>query len=263
MRKNLFIFSTFILIIIFVSTSFSQSTKTSFLNDKFALVEGHKVHYQTGGAGNVTVVFESGHGDDMHSWVDVYPEVAKFAKVFRYDREGYGLSDSNTAPTSYKQIAERLYELLQNANVKPPCILIGHSLGGALIRAFTFTYPNEISGLVFVDPFNEYESAQLTKEQRTHAVNEMDSSLHNVPTTFVAEWQILKQEFFVDSSEINSFGALPDVPVVLFAPAKNRPPGWEQSERDFFQTECTIFTKHVLLIFRKAGITYRILNLHL
>jgi pimeloyl-ACP methyl ester carboxylesterase len=45
-----------------------------------------------------------------------------------------------------------LHSLLAAAKVPPPYVLVGHSLGGAIVQLFAFTYPDEIAGLVLVDP---------------------------------------------------------------------------------------------------------------
>jgi pimeloyl-ACP methyl ester carboxylesterase len=42
---------------------------------------------------------------------------------------------------------------------KPPYLLVGHSWGGPLIRAFAKEYPDDVAGMVYIDPtdFNETE----------------------------------------------------------------------------------------------------------
>lgn len=189
--------------------------------DKFVNVDGYKMRYQTGGSGHSTVVFESGFGDDLKSWSSIYSQVAAFANVIRYDREGLGLSESvepNMQPKNFKQIATRLHALLSNAKLKPPYVLVGHSFGGAIVRAFAFLYPQEVSGLVFIDPQNEYNGSELTQEQRMKnpEIATMDSIMKSSPAARRAEWEIAKTEYINGYPEINSFGALPNVPSVLF-----------------------------------------------
>jgi pimeloyl-ACP methyl ester carboxylesterase len=225
----------FIFLPFFLSAQMSNHS-VSLTTDKFVLVEGHKTHYQTAGLGNATVVFENGHGDNMSAWDNIYIPVARFAKVIRYDREGYGLSDTNSQPTSFKQIAARLHELLQKANTHPPYVLVGHSLGGALIRAYADLYPDEVAGFVFVDPLTEYMGNELSKEEKLKEVLSFDSMMVDGSHTYVAEWQIMRREFLDGFPEINSY-ALPDVPIVLFAAGRNRPPNWEKSVRDLFENK--------------------------
>ena len=198
----------------------AQSTLTA---DKFIVVEGKKVHYQTGGAGKTTVVFESGYGDDLGSWNAIYSEVAKFAKVIRYDRDGLGKSESldpNLQSKNFKQIATRLHTILKKANQQPPYVLVGHSFGGSVIRAFAFLYPKEVVGLVFVDPQNEYNGSELTQEQRQNnrEIATMDSIMKSNPTLSGRnyEWEIAKSEYINGYAELISFSDLPNVPTALF-----------------------------------------------
>jgi len=47
--------------------------------------------------------------------------------------------------------ARDLHTLVQNAALKPPFLLVGHSLGGHVIRLYHHAYPGDTSGMVFVD----------------------------------------------------------------------------------------------------------------
>ncbi|HWI93798.1 MAG TPA: alpha/beta fold hydrolase [Flavisolibacter sp.] len=215
----------------------AQVNATPQLNsDRYALVDGHKMHYQTGGTGSATVVFENGHASTWDAWDNIYPQVGKFAKVFRYNRMGYGGSEPSEKPRTFLQIATELHELLQKANVPPPYVLAGHSMGGATIRAFASLYPQEMAGLVFVDPFNEYLLSGWTDDQKKQIGAQLDSSVKNAPPVVIAEGEEMKDEMLKGFPEINSF-KLPDVPMVLLAANKDRPPTWEKSVADLFKNK--------------------------
>src|SRR5215831_5828939 len=77
----------------------------------------------------------------------VMPEIAKFARVVAYDRAGLGGSELGPEPRSYKQIADELHTMLQRGGFSPPYVLVGHSMGGAHIRAFAHFYKDEVAGL--------------------------------------------------------------------------------------------------------------------
>ena len=192
--------------------------------DRFAIVEGKKMCYQTGGAGNVTVVFESGHQADLTTWDPVYAQVAKFARVVRYDRAGYRLSEVNAPPKNIIHIATRLHELLKKENIPGPYIFVGHSLGGALIRAFAHLYPEEVIGLVLVDPLTEYWGSDLSAEEKKEFVMEMDRETKadsvgmgpgGINTMY--EWKLMREEYLKGFTEIHSYDPFPNVPVALFA----------------------------------------------
>ncbi len=107
------------------------------------------------GSGSSTVVFEAGSGSPLEVWTRVQPEVSKFARTISYDRAGNGLSTKGATPRDGKNVAIELHAALHNAHAAPPYILVGHSLGGPYIRIFAGMYPDEVAGLVLVDPTQE------------------------------------------------------------------------------------------------------------
>ena len=107
------------------------------------------------GNGNPTVVFESGSGSPLETWVRVQPEVSKFARTISYDRAGNGLSEKGPVPRDGATIASELHTALVNSRARSPYILVGHSLGGPYIRIFAGMYPQEVAGMILVDPTQE------------------------------------------------------------------------------------------------------------
>lgn len=118
---------------------------------KLVEVSGKKMHIDCTGGGSPTVILESGLGDTYISWHKVQPEIAKCCRVCSYDRAGLGYSDSTSEPRTSKVIAGQLHELLGAAQVNPPYVLVGHSMGGYNVRLYTSLYPNEVVGMVLVD----------------------------------------------------------------------------------------------------------------
>lgn len=114
-------------------------------------IDGCRMHVQAFGSGTPTVVLESGLGGMSCAWGWVQPEAAKFSRVVSYDRTGLGWSDADAAPKTAQLAAHRLRAILRRCNVSPPYILVGHSMGGLLVRVFADRYPGEIAGVVLVD----------------------------------------------------------------------------------------------------------------
>lgn len=119
---------------------------------------GWRVHLNctgTRGAGQPLVVLEAGAGGFSVDFSLVQPEVARFARVCSYDRAGLGWSELGPRPRTQRQIVWELHTLLTSANEAPPYVFVGHSWGGILSRAFTFTYPREVVGLVLEESGHE------------------------------------------------------------------------------------------------------------
>lgn len=102
------------------------------------------------------MVFESGgtggSGPPLESWERVQVPVSTFTRTVAYDRAGTGFSALGPKPRDGRQIAVELHTALRNAGVPPPYILVGHSFGGLVMRRFALLYPEEVAGLVLVDP---------------------------------------------------------------------------------------------------------------
>lgn len=118
-------------------------------------VGGYNLYIDCKGTGSPTVILESGLEGDVVTWKNVHPEVAKFTRVCRYDRAGLAHSDYGPMPRDAKLTAQNLHTLLTTADIAPPYILAGHSFGGLLIRRYAFDFPDEVTGMVFVDSLHE------------------------------------------------------------------------------------------------------------
>jgi len=111
-----------------------------------------------------TVILLAGAGDDTTAiWDKVQPNVAAFSRVCSYDRMGMGQSDHIPRKQSETEIVEDLHQLLTNAKVPAPYVLVGHSMGGIYARKFAETYPNTVAGFVFVDSAHEEQVWRYTK----------------------------------------------------------------------------------------------------
>jgi len=114
-------------------------------------VNGYKTHLYCVGDGSPVVILESGLNDSWLSWYKVQPSVATFTRVCSYDRASVGWSDARPDPPDSRNIALHLHGLLQNAEVKSPYALVGHSIGGIHVRVYQNMYPSEVVGMVLVD----------------------------------------------------------------------------------------------------------------
>jgi pimeloyl-ACP methyl ester carboxylesterase len=104
------------------------------------------------GSGPRTVIFESGLGDTLGAWDAVQPRVAAgCARTVAYDRAGYAGSDPAETTRDAANIVAELRAALASRGLRPPYVLVGHSLGGLYMQYFARNYPREVAGLVLVD----------------------------------------------------------------------------------------------------------------
>lgn len=131
-------------------------------------IGGYRLHLFTLGEGSPTVVMDSGLPGTVLSWGEVQPQVAQFTRTCSYDRAGLGWSDAGPEPRTVRRIVTELHSLLTHAGIEPPYVLVGHSFGGLTARLFTSTYPDEVVGLVLVDPVHPHDwlEKNLSAEQK-------------------------------------------------------------------------------------------------
>ncbi len=137
-------------------------------------VGNHKLHLLSKGSTAPAVVIEQGAGELSKFWWPLQEEIAKFAQVCIYDRAGYGWSESAPLRKSIEDRTRELHTLLSEAGVQGPFILVAHSYGGFLVRAFAQDYPGQVAGLVLVDTPDEstiFQSEILAFYSKARVVN--------------------------------------------------------------------------------------------
>jgi len=131
-------------------------------------IGGRKLHLQVSGNASAgpTVILEAGLAATSLSWATVQPLISDFAAVASYDRAGLGWSDDPIQPATVQNAATDLRLLLDRAALPCPYILVGHSLGGLIVRVFQQQYPELVAGLVLVDPVVRSEWKKPTDQRR-------------------------------------------------------------------------------------------------
>lgn len=108
------------------------------------------------------LVFESGMGDSHQVWIDAgtAPTLAKETDVVIYDRAGYGKSTIDSQPRSIDRLRQDLEVVVDRYAEGRKVILVGHSLGGYVIRDYAIKNPDNVAALFFIDPSHEgYQDA--------------------------------------------------------------------------------------------------------
>ena len=220
-------------------------------------IGGYRLHLNCQGTGSPTVLLESGIADDSLTWAGVQPAIATTTRVCSYDRAGYGWSDPSPKPRDVKTIARELHTLLGNAGVSGPFVLVGHSLGGMIVREYAGLYRSEVGGMVLVDSTspNQYKrmdaSISRGNEKFLRKLGYLEDTMpfgwprlsgwcDRWPVaerdvrrttecrlqpwrTHMAEWKAFDE----DSSEVLAVGPVDDIPLTVMTeglPTTNNPP---------------------------------------
>ncbi|KLD76462.1 hypothetical protein Y886_21215 [Xanthomonas hyacinthi DSM 19077] len=131
---------------------------------------GRRLNLYCIGSGSPTVLLEAGHGDGLTTWARVQPAIARLTRVCSYDRAGFGFSDPPRKPGTIQQAADDLRALLARASIRPPLVLVGHSMGGMVVRLYAAEHPDDVAGMVLVDATNEGQAEGYNRvDGRSHA----------------------------------------------------------------------------------------------
>ena len=157
---------------------------------------GRRLMLHHAGTGTPAVVIEAGAGAFGLDYLNMFELCAKRTTCVLYDRAGSGWSDPGPRSRSAREIVTDLHNTLGKAFVEGPYLLVGHSLGGLLVRAFAQNFPHDVVGLVLIDP--SAEGIPLPEEGSEAVVLEMLEKLRRNPDimrewypTLFAEWEKL------------------------------------------------------------------------
>ena len=101
-----------------------------------------------------TVVFVSQLGTGGDSWKPVIGRLPSEVPTFTYDRPGTGSAPPRPAPNPplpHSAFADELAVELGSRNVTGRLVLVGHSIGSLIARAFASRYPERCAGVVHID----------------------------------------------------------------------------------------------------------------
>ncbi|MBV7334569.1 alpha/beta hydrolase [Chloroflexi bacterium TSY] len=127
-------------------------------------VGNHRLHLHCIGQGSPTIVVDNGAGSWSITWLDLQTRLAERTRTCTYDRAGLGWSDPGPSPRTSQQMVEELHTLLQNGQIPPPYILVGHSLGGYNVRLYAARFPDEVVGIALVESGHEEQWERLPEE---------------------------------------------------------------------------------------------------
>ena len=145
---------------------------------------GYRVHLYCTGSGNPAVIVVG--GGFSFDWGLVQPAIAQTTRICTYDPSGTAWSDPfpSKTPGRAQTCAERageIHNMLANAPVAGPYVLVGYSIGGLYARLYAATYPKDVGAMVLVDhAFLEPGGAGQTPSHAASANSDAQTTLPTV-----------------------------------------------------------------------------------
>lgn len=122
-------------------------------------VGGHRLRLNVAGRhhSGPTVLLETGPLGGLEGVAQWQADVARFARVVAYDHAGSGGSEPGTEPQTAAVVAAQLRKALRVLEVEPPFVVAGMSMGGPYSIVFANLYPEDVAGLVWIDPTPDWD----------------------------------------------------------------------------------------------------------
>lgn len=121
------------------------------------------------GNGEPTVILSAGGGGSTIHWGRVQAALASTNRVLSFDRAGMGFSDPGPMPRTTSRAVDDLRAALAALAIGPPYVLVGHSMGSFDVRLFAYRHPEEVVGMVLVDPRGDRFAERLEAASPTLA----------------------------------------------------------------------------------------------
>ncbi|CAM4371532.1 alpha/beta fold hydrolase [Paenibacillus endophyticus] len=167
------------------------------------------------------VILINGGSGPIEGWYKIFHELAETATVVAYNRLGVGGSDKPSTPQHGETIVTALRQLLAEMSIRPPYILVGHSLGGLYANLFARQFRDEIAGVVLLDSSHPQDlGINETQNPFIKRINRILGMFDSF--SLGRKWSEVN---FVEETvaQIEKAGSFPDIPLVVVSGGKKPP----------------------------------------
>jgi len=116
-------------------------------------VDTQRIAYTVAGEGDAALIFIHGWSCDGRYWQNQVPAFASDYQVVTIDLAGHGHSSSDRDNYTMALFAEDVKAVMEKEGIDK-AILIGHSMGGAVIAEAAKLMPDKVVGVIGVDTFH-------------------------------------------------------------------------------------------------------------
>jgi pimeloyl-ACP methyl ester carboxylesterase len=172
------------------------------------------LEYTLAGEGDTTIVLLNGAGMTLAGWQALYPGVERLGRVFAWNRFGVQGSDDPPPLQSGVDVVASLRELLSQAGVEPPYVLVGHSLGGLYANLFARLHPRDVAGVLFLEATHPRDGETLPQDEAklTRGLSKVQGQ---PPEQFEANLHAELEAAGETVQEVEAAGAFPRIPIAV------------------------------------------------
>lgn len=123
------------------------------------------------GKGDETIVILSGAGtrSPINDFMPLAKMLGENYKVAIVEYPGYGFSDDTNRERTNENIINEVRTALKQVNLKPPYVLMPHSISGVYSLYYAKTYPDEVKGIIGIDQSMPNQSKSIPEQKKSMA----------------------------------------------------------------------------------------------
>ncbi len=243
-----------VLVLVSTTNTTVQAQSRIGIEDRFAEVNGVRLHYLTAGKGD-PVILMHGYAETSRMWRPLMVELAKNHTVIAPDLRGFGQSSKPTAGYEKKTMAQDIHALATSLGYQRASI-VGHDIGLMVAYAYAAQYPTEVDRIALMDAFlpgvGEWKNVWLLRDLwHFHFYGE-------TPLKLVDGRERIYLEHFWNDFAADPKHSVPEADRQFYAAAYAQPGGmragfevfraFEQDAKDFAQFAQTKLTMPMLVL---------------
>lgn len=211
-------------------------------------IENKTIRAYVKGSGDHTIVLLSGWSteDPINDFNPLVEKLSDEYRVVVLEYFGYGSSSQTSTERSNKNIVEEIRTALAKLEIKPPYILMPHSMSGLYSLYYANHYPEEVEGIIGIDmslPQKQLERWPTNKDFDEKA--KISSPSNELNETMVNQWN----KFRENSEELQDTKYSSTLPVLSFLATEQiesvndlikkgeMKTSWEQMNRDMITND--------------------------
>jgi pimeloyl-ACP methyl ester carboxylesterase len=166
---------------------------------------GPRLYVVERGEGGPTVLFESGIAATNLNWRHLQNTISQSNHTVSYDRAGLGYSGPARSARTPGNIAIELHTMLEAAGIQPPYVLVGHSFGGLVMRRYALLFPEDVAGVVLVDPMRCEEWPPLDPSKQATLDRGVKMTRCAVPIAYLGLARLAVTSLLCRSGRLSAF----------------------------------------------------------
>lgn len=255
-RRNFFVGTASFVALLLACASLSATAGEipAGFTERFAEVNGVRLHYFIGGQGSPVVLLH-GYAETGHMWLPLMPLLAKNHTVIVPDLRGAGNSSKPDSGYDKKNMAVDIHELTSSLGFARVSI-VGHDIGLMVAYAYAAQFPQATERVVLMDAFlpgiGNWKDVWLMRDLwHFHFYGE-------VPLALVNGRERIYFEHFWNDFAADPHHSIPEADRRFYAEAYAQPGGmragfeyfrnFERDAKDFAQLSATPLSMPVLVL---------------